>query len=140
MIHGAAVNGRTAILRILLESSNGFDVNAQDVNGKTTLHDAARFGYYDTIEVLLEFGANPTIKDKGGRTPLRVAREKNAQNIFDLLKTAQAQWRDSTKLDTTAQSPRRTDTGTIIASPKRTDGSLTRCPLPLVPHRPRPVR
>ena len=133
MLHSAAVNGREEILRILLESNQGLDVNAQDINGKTTLHDAARFGYYDTIETLLEFGANPFIKDNGRRTPLRVAREKNWQNIFDLLKTAQAQRREKANLDTGLGQFKRTDTGTILKSPKRTDtdASLSGASLPL---------
>lgn len=133
MLHSAAVNGREEILRLLLKSNRELDVNAQDINGKTTLHDAARFGYYSTIETLLEFGGNPLIKDKGGRTPLRVAREKNWQNIFDLLKTAQAQQREKANLDTGLGQLKRTDTGTILKSPTRTDSeaSLSGAPLPL---------
>ena len=133
MLHSAAVNGREEILRILLELDNGLDVNAQDINGKTTLHDAARFGYYGTIKILLEFGGNPLIKDKGGRTPLRVAREQNWQNIFDLLITAQAQQKEKASVDTGLGQLRRTDTGTILKYATRTDtdGSLNDAPLPL---------
>ena len=133
MLHSAAVNECEEILRILLESKKGLDVNAQDINGKTTLHDAARFGYYDTIESLLEFGGDPLIKDNGGRTPLRVARENNRQSIFDLLKTAQVQCREKANLDTGLEQFKRTDSGTILKSPTRTNtkASLNGAPLPL---------
>lgn len=131
MLHGAAVNGRAEILRVMLEANTGLDVNAQDVNGKTTLHDASRFGYYDTIEVLLEFGGDPTIKDKDGRTPLRVAREKNRPNVFDLLKTAQTQWKSKGSEKPAPTPPKRTDTGTILHNPKRTDTEASIDVLPL---------
>lgn len=133
MLHSAAVNGREEILRILLELNRDLDVNAQDINGKTTLHDAARFGYYSTIETLLEFGGNPSIKDKDGRTPLRVARENSWQNIFDLLKTAQAHQREEADLDIGLGQLKRTDTGTILKCPTRTDSevSLSGAALPL---------
>ena len=39
LLHGAAVNGRNTILQLLLEQSHDLDVNAQDLNGRTALHD-----------------------------------------------------------------------------------------------------
>ena len=39
LLHGAAVNGRNIILRLLLEHDHNLDVNAQDINGKVALHD-----------------------------------------------------------------------------------------------------
>ena len=39
LLHGAAVNGRNAILQLLLEQADGLDVNAQDINGRVALHD-----------------------------------------------------------------------------------------------------
>ena len=39
LLHGAAVNGRDAILQLLLEQTHDLDVNAQDVNGRVALHD-----------------------------------------------------------------------------------------------------
>ena len=39
LLHGAAVNGRNAILELLLEQTSDLDVNLQDINGRVALHD-----------------------------------------------------------------------------------------------------
>ena len=39
LLHGAAINGRNAILQLLLEQTHDLDVNAQDINGRAALHD-----------------------------------------------------------------------------------------------------
>ena len=39
LLHGAAVNGRNAILQLLLEQTDDLDVNAQDKKGRVALHD-----------------------------------------------------------------------------------------------------
>lgn len=39
VIHGAAVNGHDAILRLLLEQATDLDIDAQGSNGRTALHD-----------------------------------------------------------------------------------------------------
>jgi len=88
LIHGAAVNNRSQILRWLLETQPGFDVNLQDINGKTALHDAAFLGYDDCIAVLLEFHARTDIRDRAGKTPLRTAKEHNNLESYELLQKA----------------------------------------------------
>ncbi len=88
LIHGAAVNDRSQILRWLLETQPGFNVNLQDVNGKTALHDAAFLGYDDCIAVLLEFHARTDIRDRAGKTPLRTAKEHNNLSSYELLQAA----------------------------------------------------
>jgi ankyrin repeat protein len=88
LIHGAAVNNRSQILRWLLETQPSFDVNLQDVNGKTALHDAAFLGYDDCITVLLEFHARTDIRDRAGKTPLRTAKEHNNLESYELLQKA----------------------------------------------------
>ncbi|KAI9044107.1 ankyrin repeat domain-containing protein [Aspergillus affinis] len=85
-LHSAACNGRTEIMRILLEFDKSLDVNMQDKNGKTTLHDAALCGKVDTARFLLEHGADPTIEDNHDRTPMRIAREMNEIAIMELLR------------------------------------------------------
>jgi ankyrin repeat protein len=50
--------------------------SGNNANGKTPLHDTARQGSIvkdrsiGTATIVLEYGANPTIKDNYGRTPL----------------------------------------------------------------------
>lgn len=51
------------------------DVNLQHENGQTALHMAARNGYYGICDTLVEHGANPLLKDKGGDTPYDNARD-----------------------------------------------------------------
>lgn len=91
MLHGAACNGRSEIIELLLEFDPTLDINMQDVNGKTTLHDVARLGNENTAKVLLDHGADPTIKDKFGRTPIRIAREVNHSKILQMLREARRQ-------------------------------------------------
>ena len=91
VIHGAACNNRSTILRLLLESDSGLDVNAQGNLGETALHDTARFGYIESTRVLLDFGARTDIKDNAQRTPLRIARDQGIDDMFELLKEAREQ-------------------------------------------------
>ncbi|RAO72859.1 uncharacterized protein BHQ10_008871 [Talaromyces amestolkiae] len=136
MLHGAACNGQSEIIEILLEFDPTLDINMQDVNGKTTLHDVARNGYMDTAKVLLDHGADPTIKDRFGRTPIRIAREVNHTEILQLLRDAR-RLREEQKRhghdEVDFLPPKRTDTGTIILPPRRTDTgmSVDNEPLPL---------
>jgi ankyrin repeat protein len=43
--------------------------------GMRPLHIAARNGYLEIVELLLEHGANPNVQDNDGRTPLHYAVE-----------------------------------------------------------------
>jgi len=62
------------------------DVNVQDEFGYTALHIAALYGHKDLVEMLLNYGADPTIKDrKMFQIPLDIAREKNFDEIVILL-------------------------------------------------------
>lgn len=88
LVHGAAVNDRSQILRWLLETQPGFDINLQDINGKTALHDAAFLGYDDCIAVLLEFHARTDIHDRAGKTALRTAKEHHNLESYELLRKA----------------------------------------------------
>lgn len=63
----------------------GANVNAIDTGyfGGTALHPAATFGDKDTVLLLLERGADKTIKDKSGRTAQEYARDPDVIKIFD---------------------------------------------------------
>jgi ankyrin repeat domain-containing protein 50 len=88
LLHGAAVNDRSQILHWLLATQPAFDINLQDVNGKTALHDAAFLGYDDCIKILLDFHARTDIRDRAGKTPLRTAKEHNNISAYALLQAA----------------------------------------------------
>ena len=49
------------------------DVNAVDKKGDSALHLACRFGFYDGVRLLLDAGADWTIKNNKGKTPLESA-------------------------------------------------------------------
>ncbi|OOQ89141.1 putative ankyrin [Penicillium brasilianum] len=133
MLHSAAINARTEIIDILLKFDPTLDVNMQDVNGKTTLHDAARSGSAATVKILLSYGADPTIKDSYGRTPMFVARETNNIAILEILREARlAEKRRALSDSELPRPPQRTATGTIIQSPIRTDTDFSvNEPLPI---------
>ncbi len=57
----------TEVARML---ARGVDVDFQDHKGKTALHRAAKAGFLETIDVLLEHGASLEVQDKVGETPL----------------------------------------------------------------------
>jgi hypothetical protein len=49
------------------------NVNTQDERGRTPLHMAARFGTLHALHQLLSFGADPSLVDRYGETPLHYA-------------------------------------------------------------------
>ena len=68
-LHSAAVNGASDIIAILIEECPRFDVNWRDYEGLTPLHDSGRHGYTTCINMLLDLGADPYIRDNSGRLP-----------------------------------------------------------------------
>ncbi|KAL4792224.1 ankyrin repeat-containing domain protein [Aspergillus venezuelensis] len=123
LLHSAAVNHRAEIIRILLEHDPTLDVNMQDVNGMTTLHDVARAGHLETLEVLLEHGGDPSIKDKYGRTPILIAHEKHHPAVLESLRAARRRQKEAGYKSNAA--PQRTESGTIIDEVKRSDTGLS---------------
>jgi ankyrin repeat protein len=88
VFHAAAVNDRSQILRLLLQTCKDVDIDSQGDNGETPLHDAAQRGYLETVKVLLEFGARTDILNKGGRTPVRAAKDAGKTGLLDVLREA----------------------------------------------------
>jgi ankyrin repeat protein len=69
-MHLAADQGCTKVIGFLIKC--GLNVNDYSV-GKTPLHVAARSMHYETIKVLLRFGARANVKDSYNQTPLELA-------------------------------------------------------------------
>lgn len=70
----AAARGDLETVKDMVE--DGVDIDAKEVKlGGTALHEASAAGYAELVSFLLENGADPTVKDKKGETPLfRAAR------------------------------------------------------------------
>ncbi|KAH7067922.1 ankyrin repeat-containing domain protein [Paraphoma chrysanthemicola] len=60
-------------------------VNAEDNNGNTPLHDAARMGNIGVVKKLLEHGATPHAQNHRGKTPLDLAKAEGYGEV-DLVK------------------------------------------------------
>ncbi|QCW01947.1 ankyrin repeat domain-containing protein [Natrinema pallidum] len=71
LLHHTAGRDRPEMARELID--RGIDVDAQNDGGHTALLKAVELENYDTVEVLLEGGADPNIFDNNGRCPLSVA-------------------------------------------------------------------
>ena len=85
LLHSAALNtdGDAGLVQLLL--GKGLDVNAQDQNGKTPLHDTGRIGNYKVAKLLLDSGADQSIRDKSGRTPRTVAWQYGNLKVMKIL-------------------------------------------------------
>jgi len=75
--------GHVEVVRYLL--STGADCNiAESTGGYTPLHWAASHGNLETIEALVEAGADPTVADRQGRLPIDMARKHGFRQMYSL--------------------------------------------------------
>jgi len=91
-LHKAAFWGHDGTIAFLAKEC-GANVNVQDFNGDTPLHDAARFGGKDTphelcVKQLVSFGADLSLKNKKGQTALEVAVEYGKVQTAAFLRSA----------------------------------------------------
>jgi len=81
--------GHVEVARLLLES--GVDVNRADTDmGRTAIHGACLRGWPDVVELLLEYGAEHSVEDAYGMTPLEYAGRYGHRNVAEVLKGAGA--------------------------------------------------
>ena len=83
---GAAQAGDIASLEAYL--SDGQDIDAPLVDGKTALHHAAMWGREEAVEFLLSRGADHRKADDFGRTPVFYAKDRKYREIEQLLNDA----------------------------------------------------
>ena len=70
-LHLAALKGKMATALSLLE--NGFSLSDTDDVGNTALHLSAASHSLQTTELLLSFGADPTVRNRFNLTPVEIA-------------------------------------------------------------------
>lgn len=106
-IHSAAINGSFRSLAVLLEVSQS-DMNLQDVNGNTPMHDAAGQFQPQALQVLLDKGAKIDVRNIRGKTPLDTARENGRRENLNLLMEKYAE---------ELKMPKRSLTGMLLEEP-----------------------
>lgn len=88
-LHLAVIVGSLEHLQRVLAANP--DLNATDSEGNTPLHLAVFLPPRDrsaaVVQALLEKGADTTIANNHGKTPLQMAEDQNLTNIADLLRT-----------------------------------------------------
>ncbi len=79
-MHMAAISGDAAIVSLLAEA--GAKVDPQGRDGGTPMMWALGEGKMNTVDRLLELGANPTLKNKAGFSVLDYARQVDDKNLL----------------------------------------------------------
>lgn len=76
------------VVKLLLEKKA--KVNEQDINGNSALHRSAEKGYFNSMQVLLDFGAFHNAENKERNTPLHLACKFGFDNCAELLLSKRA--------------------------------------------------
>jgi ankyrin repeat protein len=61
--------------------AHGSDLNAVNQAGDTALHGAAALGYNRVIQLLVDSGAQPSVRNKRGQTPLALVAAKKGEAV-----------------------------------------------------------
>jgi hypothetical protein len=77
------VDGSIEDIQDLIDSNNNFDINAHDPAGNTALHLAIYLQKLDIVKYLLSKGANPTLSNLSGWTPLEEAQASGLKEIIE---------------------------------------------------------
>lgn len=84
VLHHAAESGVEKLVEFAAQLPK-INIDAQDKNGQTALHHAARLEKLQAAEVLLKNGANDKLFNNDGMLPLHLAVEKDATGILELI-------------------------------------------------------
>ena len=87
-VHSASLYGDTAALKLLLAAGASADLS---IRGRRPIHSAASKGFSQTVQMLLEAGADPTSVSTSGRTPLLNAVGRGSVNTVKVLLRAIAE-------------------------------------------------
>jgi len=82
-LHYASTNGHLPIMELLLEHHAYID--AESPNGSTPLMMAAHYGTPAAVKLLLEAGADPTLKNQLGLTAIDFAHRANRKDSVELI-------------------------------------------------------
>lgn len=93
LIHQATMMGNTKLISTLLERPTTSKISVNDiveVNGNSSLHMAALIGKLNVVQTLLDFLADPNLRNSEGWTPLHLACMKGRFQVKKLLLEAGA--------------------------------------------------
>jgi ankyrin repeat protein len=80
----AGIKGHLDVVRMLVQHTGGEGLDIRDeINGWTALHGAADWGHEEVVRFLLFAGADPTITDNKGRTPLDLLQQREGHGGMD---------------------------------------------------------
>ena len=85
-LHYAASGPEVAVVKLLLD--RGAVINAPSPNSTTALMMAARYGPHDSVELLLQRGANPKLRNQRQMTPADFASSVGREPLARLLEAA----------------------------------------------------
>ena len=83
-LHIAAIRNDTKLVRCLLDHNAAINARTQR-DGRTPLMIAAAAGFEEMVEMLLSSGADPSIVDSGGKSPLERAVECHRSDVVKIL-------------------------------------------------------
>ncbi len=83
-LHWSAYNGQIQLVKYFV-GLNKFDLEAQDLEGRTPLSYAAQLGYLEVVKYLIAKGANVQSQDKTGKSPLLWAAENGQLETVKVL-------------------------------------------------------
>ena len=89
-LHYAASGAKAQVISILLDHSAYID--AESPNKSTPLMMAAMYGNADCVKLLIEGGADPTLKNDLGLTASDFAKQVSRMDSLALIDSAVAQW------------------------------------------------
>ncbi|CAG8419034.1 unnamed protein product [Penicillium salamii] len=92
ILHAAAHRGHIKASKYILQTHPEI-IDYKDIKGHTALAIASTFGYSDFVIDLLNEGADATLKNQSGRTPLHIACCNGYLEITRLLSGPQAKYR-----------------------------------------------
>lgn len=98
-VHLSVLMGKKASLQVLSQMQ-GFDVNAQDREGRTALMLASDMGRLDMVDALLKMGADVSLKDNNGHSAFDYAQKNQYSTVAEALRREELQTKKPDLLNT----------------------------------------